>query len=191
MDAGALPPDVGLQFRKRVRERAYSRVFRPTAVQRLFKEAMRLEDLTSETLEAIASMEAAYLSELELINVNILRLIRQYEPAEAQYRADNFARRGQEKPEKPSDPSRAEFRRRDDMGKRYVEQLQAMLTPEQFQSLKGAQRFLRKRGSRDASAFGADHVPPGDGKARKKEIRSQTPPRLGGAAPRGGSGGGN
>ena len=129
-------------FRRAALERGYERVFRATPTERMFAAALELQDLTEETLEAVGQLQAAYLAELDVINASLLRLIRSYEPRAERDRAAGFAlRESGRKVEKQPDPTREEFRNRDALGRRYAEQLKALLTPEQFQSLPGARRL--------------------------------------------------
>jgi hypothetical protein len=146
--AGALPEEIGREFRRTALERAYPRVYRPTPAERVFEAAKELEGLDEETLKAIRNLEEAFLGELALINEKLVRLIREYEPQEEQYRAAVFALRGTgQQPERPTDPTRQEFRQREQLGRDYVERLRALLTDEQFRSLPGVSRFLNERTS--------------------------------------------
>lgn len=147
----ALPAEADAEFLATVRERAYPRIYRATAVQRILAAAKQLEGLSSETLQAIENLEASYLAEVAGINDTIRRLLQEYEPEEARFRASSFAARSEGKrPSKPSDPTRDEYRRRDEVGRRYVEMLRDLLTPEQFESLPGAQRALRSTKGEDS-----------------------------------------
>jgi len=147
----ALPEPVNTEFRNSVLEAAYPRIYRPTQVQRLFTAAKQLDGLSTETIDAIVALESEYLGELASVNEVILRLLQQFEPEEARYRASSFAARGDgQRPPKPTDPTRDEYRRRDEIGRQYTLRLQDLLTPEQFASLPGAQRILRTKGSDEA-----------------------------------------
>lgn len=139
-----LPEESGAELLHTVQMRAYPRIYRETPALRIIKQAKKLDDLSAETLDAIILIEQAYLAELGPINANLERLLAQYEPEQARYRANSFAMRasGKQQP-KPVDPSRDEFKRRQEVGKRYVQQLQDLLTDEQFRSLSGASRYLR------------------------------------------------
>lgn len=151
--ADTLPSDVGEEFRTMTYERAYPRVYRAIAAQRIFKEARQLEDLATETLDAIVELERAFLDELTPLNERIRHLIQEHEPAQSRHRAANFAARasGVRKP-KPTDPTRLEFRKREELGRTYVSLLRDLLTPEQFASLSGSQRFLGRTIGKDASS---------------------------------------
>jgi hypothetical protein len=123
-------------------------VYRPTAAQRVFEAALEIQGLDPPTLKAINDLFQEYLTRLDDINRRILRLVREYEPKEQEYRAAVFALRGTgERPDRPVDPTRAEFRERDDLGREYIERLKALLTDEQFRGLPGINRFLNERRS--------------------------------------------
>jgi len=146
--AGALPLETAGAFREAALERAYPRVYRPTPAERVFEAAKKLDGLDEETLKAIENLEEAFLAELALINEKLVRLIREYEPQEEQYRAAVFALRGTgQQVERPTDPTRQEFRQREQLGRDYVARLKALLTDEQFRSLPGVSRFLNERTS--------------------------------------------
>lgn len=149
--ADRLSGEEGDELRRTIRMRAYPRIYREPPALRIIRQAIKLDDLSAETLEAVLSLESAYLDELAPMNATLERLLAEYEPQQARYRANSFAMRatGTKQP-KPVDPSRDEFKRRQEMGKRYVQQLQDLLTDEQFRSLSGASRYLRT--GREASA---------------------------------------
>jgi len=140
--AAALPDTYARQFRQAALERGYERIFRPTATQRMFDAALKLEELAPETLEAIGQLQIAYLAELNAMNNNLLRLVRSHEAQADRDRAKKFAMRRSGQSFKTSeDPTREAFRDRDALDRRYAEQLEALLTPEQFESLPGARRL--------------------------------------------------
>jgi hypothetical protein len=175
--AASLPADIGATFRTEALSTGYPRIFRPTYAQRLFNEALKLDDLGEEVMTAIRELESAFQSELAVVNDQLWRLIREHEPAEERYRAVKFALRSAPNPEsrlearKPADPTRDPFRRREEIGRRYIEMLQNLLTPEQFAALPGAARFLRlqNRGaSSNSSELGSSGTPPTSGRPQKK-----------------------
>ena len=71
-----------------------------------------------------------------------MSIIRSYEPAELQNKVEMAAARivGGSR-DRLTDPTRQEFQKRRELGQQYVEQLKAILTPEQFAVLPGAGRF--------------------------------------------------
>jgi hypothetical protein len=138
-----MPEAKSAEFKQKALERAYPRVYRPTPVQAIFTAAKELPGLEPTLLEAIVSLEAAFLSELRTMNAQLAVLVRDWEPREMRLRAEAFARRmTNAQPEPIEDPTREAFQNRDEMSRRYVRQLQALLTAEQFASLPGAYRWV-------------------------------------------------
>jgi hypothetical protein len=184
----------GAAFRQLALERGYPRIYRPTAAQRLYEEALQLEGLTDEVRTAIDGYQSAFLAELTVVNENIVRLLREYEPEDARFRARSFAQRSlEEKPQRPADPTRPEFAKRDELGQRYADMLRNLLTDEQFRSLRSSQRFLRRTPQPGEPGVSVEPPPPGDGRAAKKRAMREEQERrnrgLGGGA--GGPGGGS
>jgi hypothetical protein len=145
MIVAALPEEVGARVREIVNERAHSRVYRPTAVNRILTAAKQLPELSPATLEAVIAIESAYNAELSSFNETLVRVIREQEPVDMRRGAETYAARmsqGGAPPPPEQDRVRDEFRRRDQMAIPYVLQLRNLLTPEQFASLPGAARWL-------------------------------------------------
>jgi hypothetical protein len=141
--ATAMPEDVAVRFRAAALDRAYPRIYRETPVQRIFKAARDLDDLTPEIMIAIIQLEAGYLSELSSINHHLLAALRSYEPQEAQDRAQDFARRMANQPVEPkADPTRELFAAREELNRKYVRLLKDLLTEDQFAKLPGGYRWI-------------------------------------------------
>lgn len=140
--ASIMPAGVSGDFRQAALERAYSRIYRPTPVQRMFSVAKEFDDLESGARQAVVQLEAEFLVKLEALNKSILSALREQEPLDSRARAMSFARRqaGQAM-EKPADLTRDLFVQRDQLSRDYAKQLQAVLTPEQFSKLPGGQRW--------------------------------------------------
>jgi hypothetical protein len=150
--AAALPEGLSGRFRDLANQRSHPRVFRPTAVNRIFDAARELPDLQPATLEAIVAIESAYNAELARFNEQLVKVVREHEPVDMRRSAETYAARmgtagRAAAPER--DPVREEFRRRDQMALPYVIQLRNLLTPEQFAALPGAARWLENETSTD------------------------------------------
>lgn len=176
-----LAPEDAAVFRTEAFLRGYPRIFRPTAAQRIFTEAKELETISEETLAAIIDLETAFLTELAVINEDLVRQIRDYEPEDARYRAERFAarERGIVKPS-PTDPTRESFAKRTAIDHRYMELLQSLLTKSEFASLPGASRFIK----RDRSMMESDSADQSGGEgARQKKLdsRGRRPDGIGNA----------
>lgn len=192
--AGALPEETGQRLLASIRERMYPRVYRLTHAQRIFKAVKRIDGLSEEIFEAIESLEELFLSELGSFNERLVGLIKDQQPSELKSKLEQVAARGaQSKP--TGDAVREEFRKRQAMSDRYVNQLRDLLTPEQFASLPGSGRWL---GSRAKKAAGKDGGPADDARRKlrlerqkkKKEkaggnTDNDTAPSVGGRVPRG------
>jgi Spy/CpxP family protein refolding chaperone len=155
--AQVMPSEKSATFRQKALERAYPRVYRATPVQAIFTAAKELPGLDATTLEAIVNLEAGFLSELVATNGQLASTMRDWEPKENRLRAEAFARRmTNAQPEPIEDPLRAAFQARDEMQRRYVRLLQALLTPEQFGQVPGGYRWADTPGEeRPATDNGA------------------------------------
>ncbi len=168
--ASSLPTDVGPEFLSRIRTRTYPRVYRRTPAERAFDAAMKIEDLDAFTQEAVSELQQAYLIELESFNDRLVRLIRNQKPLEIQFKVEQaVARLSRKATERFVDESRAEFTKRSEISGRYMDQLKAVLTPEQFASLPGARRWIEPEPGTIAAA-------------KKRALRAKTslPPEKGG-----------
>ncbi|MFM7260114.1 MAG: hypothetical protein ACKO3W_05865, partial [bacterium] len=143
------------QLDKAVLTAGWDRIYRPTATERMFDEAMKLEDITPETLQAIVDLYGSYRTEVGSINDRLRNLARSEEPASIVREGErfvsmigqgisgmarNFGRGGPGGPGGPGgdqadDPMRKAFDERSAVGERYQERLKALLTPEQFEKL--------------------------------------------------------
>ncbi len=146
--AAALPGDYSTEFRQRARERAYGKAYRPTAGQRMYQAAVELPDLDEETLQSLLDLQEAHNLEMGSIADRVAEAIRSFEPLKVRNRIEMFVVRiSGGKGERITDPSIDEFRKREEMDSRFIALLQAVLTEEQFQSLDGADAWLRRQQS--------------------------------------------
>ena len=160
------------QLDKAVLTAGWDRIYRATATERMFDEAMKLEDITPETLQAIVDLYGSYRTEIGSINDRLRNLARSEEPASivregerfvsmigqgVSGMARNFGRGGPGGPggDTAEDPMRKAFDERSAVGERYQERLKALLTPEQFEKLP---RSTRGRGGAAGGFGGAEGV---------------------------------
>lgn len=130
-------------FRLRALKRGYTRIYRRTPAQRLFRQAAENESYSEGIRAQIFQLEASYLQELEIINFELLEQTRNYEPAMHRHRElAGQVRRDGGTPEKLTDPTRAIYKEREELGKRYIEMLRALLSAEEFLELDGARRWI-------------------------------------------------
>ena len=140
--AAALPQEQRAAFLDKVHLRSFARVYRSTLTQRTFKAAKELQDLTEELLIAIGQLESQYLTELAAFNEKLVQLIKDKEPQDIVYKAKvQQAKLTGQSVERPADQVREKFTTRRELGQRYIDQLKAMLTPEQIASLPGLGTF--------------------------------------------------
>lgn len=141
--AAALPADGernGEWFIAAYRQRAYPLVFRDTQVMRLLKAASEVGDLTPEQIQAIASLRKEYQAELVPVNEQVLAAVRQGEPGQLTLREVHRLlppTPDQEDAERDrgSDVAQQSFAQRAEMGRRYDDQLQAILGEEAYDRL--------------------------------------------------------
>ncbi len=130
-------------FRLRALKRGYTRVYRRTPAQRLFRQAVENEFYSEGIRAQIFQLEASYLQELEIVNFELLEQTRKHEPAMHRHRElAGQVRRDGGTPEKLTDPTRALYKKREELGKRYIEMLRALLSAEEFLELDGARRWI-------------------------------------------------
>ena len=142
------------QVRGGHRDRAYSRIFRRTRMQRAFETAKAIDGLDEDVLASIVSLEASYLVDLDMKNTKIVAATRKHEPLEAGQRLQRRAARlAGEAYTRPDSPIRAAFRERSELDDRYRKELEALLTPEQVALLPAARRQRERDGE---GRFGRD-----------------------------------
>jgi hypothetical protein len=158
--ASKLPAERAEAFNKAFKSRGYSRVFRTSHGERMFKAAKQLPDLDPATLKAVEDLERAYLGELASVNEHLLQAVREQEPDEFLH----VLRRRWSGPDGESvelavGQLQSEFLRKQELDQRYVKQLEGMLTPEQLERL-----------PRGRSAVGAAA---GNGKRDPREMNAE------------------
>lgn len=138
-----LTPQDSEDFRERALERGYVRIYRRTPAQRLFRQAAENPDYEPEIIAQIYALEGVYLQELATLNFKLLGLTRKHEP-EAQLHREQAGqiRKSGGTPQKLDDPTRAVYKKREALGKEYIEMLRALLTTEQFLELDGSRRWV-------------------------------------------------
>ncbi len=176
--AEALPEDLGAEFLNKVRQKTYVRIFRRTQLQRLFEAAEKIDSLEPETLDAVKALHQVYLNELNAFNMRLIEATRRYEPENLKNKAALAAsqatgRRSQQLPDQLAD----EFARRRVLDVGYIDQLKALLTPEQFALLPGIGRYLspEERQSIAATAAGRRKARAGRQLIRSKDLGTGTP----------------
>jgi hypothetical protein len=140
--SGNLSNNEGENFRSRALKRGYARIFRRTPAQLILRQAVENDNYDEGLRAQIVQLEASYLTELSLLNFNLLERTRSFEPVRHRNRAlAGQIRKNGGTPQKIEDPTRDLYKEREALGKRYIDMLQALLTPEQFLELDGSRRW--------------------------------------------------
>lgn len=141
--SGNLSSNDGEDFRTRALKRGYTRIYRRTPAQRIFRQAVENESYSEGLRAQIFQLEASYLQELQIVNFKLLEETRKYEPAMHRHRElAGQQRREGGTPQKLEDPTRKIFKEREELGRKYIEMLRALLSPEEFLELDGARRWI-------------------------------------------------
>jgi hypothetical protein len=141
--ASALPPADGAGLKAAFDLQAFPRIYRPTRAARMLEAARGLRDLDDATRQTIGGLQAAFAEEVASVNEQLREATRAHEPMERQQRFERQAARFADLPEEDDpgeDPIRALDETRRQLEERFVQRLEAMLTPEQFASLPGSGR---------------------------------------------------
>lgn len=136
--AAALDPAAGEQFGQTWKSRGYSRVYRTTHAQRVINAARELYGDAPELSQMLENLARGYQAEVSAINERLLRLVQIHEPHEL--REVTLRQWGfdiEDADRTKGGPLAREFQARDEVGKRYLRQLEALLTPEQYQTAGG------------------------------------------------------
>ena len=193
-------------------EEAYERIYRPTFGQRSFDAAREIEGLDTDVLEAVFTLEAAFLGELLAKNTSLVSALRKSEGDDQVSQGTRMVSMmsgdfsggmpwgGGRRDRDEDDPYRDGMEDRERIDERYVEQLRALLTPEQQEALPTQGRGGRGGGGwgggmseEQRAEFMKRFDKDGDGELSDEERRSMIEEfrggRGGGEGGRGGRGG--
>ena len=88
-------------------------------------------------------LEGAYLQELADINKTLLDLTKKHEPeVHINRELAGQIRRNGGTPQKIEDPTRNVYKKREELGKRYIDMLRDLLSDEEFLELDGSRRWI-------------------------------------------------
>ena len=133
----------GNDFRTRALNRGYPRIFRKTPAQRILRQAAENEEYEPEIHALIIQLETAYLGELLILNYDLLTLTRKHDPEIQRNRSlAGQVRKTGGTPARLEDPTRSVYKDREAVGKRYIEMLRDILSPEAFLELDGSRRWV-------------------------------------------------
>lgn len=137
-----LPEERAAALRRATLEQAFGNVFRPTQMERVFEQVLEMEELEPETITAVRDLQSRYAAELAVINERLVQLIRAQDGVKAVERVEKLVHRvSGEAVAIAEDPVRNEYYNREELGNRYMRELRALLTPEQFQKIPGSAKI--------------------------------------------------
>jgi len=140
--ADSMGPEWGGKFRLLAMQRAYPEVFTPNAVMRLYEAALALTDLTDEQRTSVISLKGEFQREWDTMSDEFLAVVKREEPKGPQQRSADAAPAGTPEQRKARGGEMEAMRgRRHEIGERYRQLLEKVLTAEQFAALPGAQKF--------------------------------------------------
>ena len=141
--SSSLSPQDGEDFRLRALNRGYPRIYRKTPAQRILRQAAEKDSYEPEIHALVIQLETAYLGELLVLNYDLLNLTRRHDPKVKINRAlSGQIRKSGGTPEKLNDPTRSIYKDREAVGRRYIDMLRDILSPDIFLELEGARRWV-------------------------------------------------
>ena len=162
---GAMPAEDGAKFNQAALAAAFRRIYRQTRTTEMFTKALELTDLSPEARTAVSALQVAYIGELAGMNERVVTATRKEEPQQRLEESERMigmmsgtvspmAMMGRQFGQNnAADPVGKLMDERGVMGTRYMDQLKALLTPEQQELMpKG------RDGGRNAGAFGTGKI---------------------------------
>ncbi|MDP7029150.1 MAG: hypothetical protein QF733_02915 [Phycisphaerales bacterium] len=145
----------GPTFRRKALQFGYARIFRVTPEERLFNAALKNQTIrdNASLYAAVQDLHAAFMGELNAINLILLDTARAWQPELEESKIANRLRRlnGQTML-RPDDPTRPLYQDRRKITARYVQLLRDLLGDDLFASLDGAARFMPRKRQADPDA---------------------------------------
>ncbi|MCA9285786.1 MAG: hypothetical protein KDA22_11255 [Phycisphaerales bacterium] len=135
--AAAMTPENGAEFTQRYYQAAYSKVFRPSPMERTFEVVHGLEDLTAEQMAEVVELETQYNADYATSSMQILAVLREEEPKDARRKAEAIRARqsGAAPAKREAEPLSDAFAMREALTEPAMERLRQILTAEQFAKL--------------------------------------------------------
>ncbi|MCH2141144.1 MAG: hypothetical protein MK100_08950 [Phycisphaerales bacterium] len=175
-EIAALLGDQGSAFREKALMIGYGRIYRPSAVARLFDNAMKSDKVTSDPalLNAVRELYGQYRDELGELQEELLRVTRIWEPELESAKIENRARQVEGLSRlRPEDPTRELHAERRTLDHRYAQMLRDLLGDDIFSSLDGATRFIPRSRPQDPGE-GLRGDPKGNGRLSPTGTGSQS-----------------
>lgn len=165
---GAMPADDGAKFNQAALDAAFRRIYRTTSTQSAFTKALEMTELSADVIAAVQNLQGVYLAELSVMNEKLVAATRKFEPDQRLEETERiigmlsgqsfgtgmFGRGGSGTPDPVGDLDDA----RDELNKKFLDQLKALLTPEQQAQLPAAQGRGRGQGQGGPNRFGSGKI---------------------------------
>ncbi|MBT8486651.1 MAG: hypothetical protein KJO43_13815 [Phycisphaerae bacterium] len=133
--AAQLEADTAAAFRRRALEQSYPKIYRPRHADKVFAAAQRIDGLEDETRAGVDELYRAYRAELETMNEQVRRTVKQHEPARSRRALEHvkeaMAGGSMDLGIANDERIREAYQRRNALDDRYVKYLRDMLTPDQ------------------------------------------------------------
>ena len=170
-----LPPLERDEFRTQSLMEGYSRIYRPTRVERMLVNAMEIEDLDPDVLEAVAELMQGHGDEIAIANDDLLIIFRQEDSNRVFARSSRRINRmqGIDSEDEQFDPVREAFEARGDIDDRYMTSLESLLTPEQFETIAGRQGRQGRQGREGERQRGRGDRDRGDSSQAREQFMKQ------------------
>lgn len=172
--ASSLPHETGQELKATALERGYPRVFRELSAMRAYRQALELEELDEETRADVRDLYVVFEAEMDVINNRVLTVLRDFEPRQLRNEVDAYVARQQgEQAERISDPTRDEFRQRNERAGYYASLLRDVIGDELVAQLPAGSRLVDDQTRREAAAAARKRIQ----ERRRNAERGQRPGR--------------
>ncbi len=160
---GAMPVEDGEKFNRAALEAAFRRIYQTTSTQEAFTKALELADLAADVMASIQNLQGVYLAELGVINEKLVAATRKHEPDQRLEETDriigmlsgtSFGFGGMMGRSGDPDPVAELDDTRDELNKKFLDQLKALLTPEQQTKLPARRSGGRRGGGQNRFGSG-------------------------------------
>lgn len=151
--ASSLPHEAGQELKAAALERGYPRVYRELPAMRAYRQALELDELDEETRADVHDLYVVFDAEMDVFTNRLLTMLREFEPRQLRNEVDVYVARQQgERAERITDPTRSEFRQRNDRATYYASLLRDVLGDEMLAKLPAGSRLVDDAARRAAAA---------------------------------------
>jgi hypothetical protein len=166
--SASLPHEIGRELKSNSLARGYPRVYRELPAMRIYRQALELEGLDEETLEAVRDLHTIFEAELDVLNSRLLTKLREFEPQQLRNEIEIYvARQAGERVDRIEDPTREDMRHRNERAEYYVSLLRDLLGEEMFAQLPAGRSLVDEASRREAAAAARERI------RQRRESRQQ------------------